>query len=250
MSETVSKSRSTHFIYFALAAFALLGGFYVTSRVQHWNVTMPSVVKVDSGATVSTETPAQRAEEYAAYKRVFLQRVEDYKVLRNQEGNASVLKLLDERLAELSAIEADYIKLRPTATEPDRIKLKKMIGQYSSIYDQLVKLDYELSAIREARGEITTAHSILLLTSPELYAHDREEVKKILKEADAGTYNVYQIGMLKQKVDFLTEVALSRLKPAEQAETPEMRLQAGMEAIELYLNEMTARNRPPKPAHD
>ncbi len=249
MSENVPKSRISHFTNFALLAFVLLGGFYLTSRIQHWHVSWPSL-KTDTAVSVNAESPEQRANEYQAYKQVFQDKVQAYKALLARDDNSAMLKLLSERLSVLATIEADYIKLRPTATEPDRIKLRKMVGEYSTIYDQLVKLDYQFISIREARGEVTDVHTILMLTSPKHYADDKPSVKKILKDADVGTYNIYQVGALKKKIDFLTEIALSRLKPTEQDATPEMRLQAGMEAIELYLNELTARNKPPKPASD
>lgn len=249
MSNTVSKPRFKHFIYFACAAFALFSGLYATSRLQHWNASLPSF-KLDTGSKVNEETPEQRAKEYAAYKQVFLEQVKAYKALLAQDDNAAALRLMNDGLGRLAIIEAEYIKLRPGATEPDRIKLQKLIGQYSNIYDQVVRLDYQLGAVREARAEVTTVHSILLLTSPEHYAKDKDSVKAILKDADLGTFNIYQTGIIKAKVDYLTEVALVRLKPTEQEATREMRLQAGLQAIELYLNELTARNNPKKPAAD
>ncbi|MDX2106604.1 MAG: hypothetical protein SFY67_09395 [Candidatus Melainabacteria bacterium] len=247
MSKTVSKPLYSRFIYLACAVFALLTGFYATSRLQHWNATLPAF-KTDTGIEIKEDTPEQRAKEYAAYKQVFLEKVKAYKTFLNQGGNVAVLGLLNEGMGRLAIIEAEYIKLRPGATEPDRIKLQKMIGQYSNIYDQLVRLDYELVSIREARADVTTVHSILLLTSPKHYAKDKDKVKAILKDADTGTFNIYQTGILKAKIDYLTEVALARLKPTEQDATREMRLQAGLQAIELYLNELTARNNPKKPA--
>jgi len=245
MSEKVSKSRVSPLTYFAFAAFALLAGFYVTSRIQHWHVSGPSV-KTDTGLKQNEISKEDRAREYASSRKVFLEKVADYKAVLAKVDNAAVFKLLNDRMSYLSAIEDAYIKLRPNATEPERIKLKKMVGDYSSVYDQIVKLDYQLILIREARAEVTNAHSLLLLSSPEHYAEDKDEVKKILKETDAGTFNLYQTGILKKKVDFLTEICLHRLKPEGQEETPELRLQAGMEAIELYLNDLTVRNAPPK----
>ncbi len=104
----------------------------------------------------------------------------------------------------------------------------------------------ELGRVREFRSEVTNAHSLLHLTSPKHYADDKEQVKKVLKEVDEGTLNIYECGNLISKIERLTDIALYRLKPEQQEATPELRLQAGIEAIELYLNELTVRNAPPK----
>ena len=245
MSEKVTKSRISTLIYFALAAFALLSGFYVTSRIQHWHVSGP-LVKYDAGVKQVDQSPEMRADEYAAYKQVFLDKVAAYKTVLAQQENAAVIKALNNYFNALAAIEAEYIKVKPSATEPERIKLKRMIGDYSSIYDKLQVLNYELGHVREFRSEVTNAHSLLHLTSPKHYADDKEQVKKVLKEVDEGTLNIYECGNLISKIERLTDIALYRLKPEQQEATPELRLQAGIEAIELYLNELTVRNAPPK----
>jgi hypothetical protein len=245
MSEKVPKSRISTFTYFALATFALLSGFYVTSRIQHWHASGP-VVKTSSAEKQDHQVPELRAKEYAAYKQVFLEKVSAYKAVLAQQENAAVIKVLNDYFNVLAAIEAEYIKVKPSATEPDRVKLKRMIGDYSSLYKKLEVLNYELGRVREFRSEVTNAHSILLLTSPKLYADDKDEVKKVLKDVDQGTINIYECGNLISKIERLTDLALYRLKPEQQEATPELRLQAGMEAIELYLNELTVRNAPPK----
>lgn len=244
MSEKVPKSRISTLAYFALATLALLGGFYVTSRIQHWHVS-GLLVKTDAGVK-QEEQPQERAKEYAVYKQVFLDKVSAYKAVLNQQDNAMAIKALNGYFSALAAIEAEYIKIKPSATEPDRIKLNRLIGNFSSVYDKLQRLNYELGRVREARADITNSHSILLLTSPKHYADDKEQVKKVLKEVDEGTFNIYECGNLISKIERLTNIALYRLKPEQQEATPELRLQAGMEAIELYLNELTVRNAPPK----
>ncbi len=248
MSEKVPKSRISNFTYFALATLALLCGVYVTSRIQHWQV--PGLlVRTDAGVKQDDQSQ-ERTEEYAAYKQVFLDKVSAYKAVLNQEGNAAVIKALNNYFSTLAAIEAEYIKIKPSATEPERIKLKKLIGEYSSIYDKLQVLNYELVHVREVRADVTNSHTILLLASPVLYADDKEQVKKVLKEVDEGTFNIYECGNLISKIERLTNIALYRLKPEQQEATPELRLQAGMEAIELYLNELTVMNAPPKKVSD
>ncbi len=245
MSEKVPKSRTSTFTYFALATLALLSGFYVTSRIQHWHVSGP-VVNTDAAVEQDDQSPEVRTKEYAAYKQVFLDKVSAYKAVLTQQDNAAVIKALNDYFSTLAAIEAEYIKVKPSATEPDRVKLKRMIGDYSSIYKKLEVLNYELGLVREVRSEVSYTHSLLLLTSPKHYADDKDEVKKVLKDVDQGTFNIYECGNLISKIERLTNIALYRLKPEEQEATPELRLQAGMEAIELYLNELTVRNVPPK----
>lgn len=244
MSEKVPKSRISSFTYFALTTLALLCGVYVTSSIQHWDVS-GLLVRTDAGVKQDDQSQ-ERTKEYAAYKQVFLDKVSAYKAVLNQEGNAAVIKALNNYFLHLAAIEAEYIKIKPSATEPDRIKLKRLIGDFSSVYDKLQVLNYELGHVREARADVTNSHSILVLTSPKHYARDKDQVKKVLKEVDEGTFNIYECGNLISKIERLTNITLYRLKPEQQEATPELRLQAGMEAIELYLNELTVLNAPPK----
>ncbi len=244
MSEKVPKSRISNLTYFALATLALLGGFYVTSRIQHWNVS--GLLVMTNAGVKQDDQPQERAKEYGVYKQVFLDKVSAYKAVLAQEGNAAVIKALNNYFLQLAAIENEYIKIKPSATEPERIKLKKLIGEFSSVYDKLQVLNYELGHVREVRSDVTNAHSILHLTSPKHYAEDKDQVKKVLKEADQGTFNIYECGNLISRIERLTNITLHRLKPEQQEATPELRLQAGMEAIELYLNELTVLNAPPK----
>ncbi len=241
MSETVSKPRVSKLVYFALAVALIISGVYVASNssfLKSWTFLTNSSVQ-ETIVIQDESSQAERSKEYAAYKKVFLAKLDAYKAVLAEGDKAAAIQTLNGHMTRLAAIETEYVKIRPNATEPDRIKLKKLIGEFSSTLGKVNELNYQLVFIRDARFEVTNAHSILLLTSPKLYAEEKKEIKALLRSADQGTHNIYDSGQIIATIERLSQIALYRLKPEDQEATPEIILEAGLHAIEMYLNQAT-----------
>lgn len=250
MSNTVSKPGVLKTLV-ALASAVLLGlsGLYLYSNFGHLLAQWSATEEVAAPAHFA-QSDEDRAREYAEFKKGFIAKVESYKVLLVEGEKAAAMKALDEHMAKLTAIEVEYIKIRPNATEPDRDKLKKMILEYSHTLAKVNELNYQLGFIRDARSEVTNAHMLLKLTSPKHYDEDRKEIKALLQSADQATIKIYDSSKLLVEIGNFATIALSRLKPEDQETTPEMMHEAQLHGVEIYLNQLTAFNAPTKKAEE
>lgn len=246
MSNTVSKPGVSKTLV-ALASAVLLGlsGLYLYSNYGHLLAQWSATEEVAAPAHFA-QSDEDRAKEYAEFKKGFFAKVETYKSTLAEPENAEAIRTLKGLMDELAVIEAAFIELRPRATEPDKEKLDKMVVNYGKILFKINELSYQLVGIRDARWEVYNVHALLKFTSPVLYEADKDEIKKLLRAVDPGTLNIYDAGNLLSKIEYLTQIALQRIKPEEQEATPEMMRNAHMHAVQLYLNQLTSLNAPPQ----
>lgn len=245
MSDTVSKPGVSKTLVLAIAAFLMLSGLYLYSNYGS-ALTFPATSDVAATQTESVLTDEVRTKEYAEYKKVFLANLESYKALLAEEDKVAALKSLESDMAKLAAIEVEYIKIRPSATEPEQKKLELMIRDFSATLNHVNEVNYQMGVIRETRLELTNSHILLKLASRAHYEKEKDEIKALLKEVDQKTVKVYESGTLLAEIEQLTTVALTRMKPDDQEATPKMMSEARLHATELHLNRLTAMNAPPK----